>query len=575
MKKCIIVFTVILFLTVSFAFADDLVDLGSSNQSASTIGYEQNQYDWLINPADFGKITDSTLFFSLDASANQFGEDVVGDGFRGGYAWIRDGFSPLIALNYRTTSYTSTEEAGDNTVLDYGNYDSVTGLYATIDETVNISSTARPMHWLMSHIGGEIAGVGNVDIQTSWYMFRETGETTFYTDQYTNTAAVSAASLTTKGNLTETTYDLIGYADNLLAIEPEISLNIGDISTTIALGIGLYNLGASDDSWIRDVTIYSIGADATLLDRITTTSDTGSFYYAGGSFRLFDMTAAKPVYVERSLINVDSVSTINLKDDLELEVPLYFGITLYPDLATTDITDTVNYTDLTSLELNRTVDTITTDLTVDSDINMGIGGTVKKTFAPSENSALYIGAGMDFDMQMYSDSRSRTDSTHIQIDADADGLYTTAGVDTDILYTLSGWEIETTRNDYTISLGIPIAVSYSPVKSLTFHAGTTTTMEIQFIDSTSLITQDAGIDYSFETFTDNLEPVNSYTIQQIDTSDPSSTPSASFDTDFNFTATGAFGFTLEISDNFTIDALALASSMAIQSFSLSGIFVLP
>ena len=62
MKKCIIFITVILCLTVPFTFADDLVDLESSNQSAATIGFEQNQYDWLINPIDFGKITQSTLF---------------------------------------------------------------------------------------------------------------------------------------------------------------------------------------------------------------------------------------------------------------------------------------------------------------------------------------------------------------------------------------------------------------------------------------------------------------------------------------------------------------------------------
>jgi hypothetical protein len=575
MKRLFLI-TVVILLTIQFGFSGELIDMGSSNQSSSTMGFEQNEYDWMLNPLDFDQIENSILFFSLDATANQFGAGTVGDGFRGGYAWIMDGFSPIFAANYRTTSDSDKQdtEEDSNVVLAYGTFDTASGRYATIDETVSITSSSNSIHELMFHFGGNLSGPLDFVLQTYWNMDREAGTSSSYTDQYTNTAAVSDASLASKGNLTEAEYDLIGNADNIISFEPEIGLVFGNIMSNIAIGLELYNSGAADDSWEQTVTSYSGGVDPTIMDSTVVTSNTGSYYYSGSAVAGFDMNTSAPVYVEKTLLNLNVDTTIELAENLELDVPVSFNMALYPDLSTVDSSVTTGFNDSTAdvLESSRTVNTVTTNLTVDNDLGFEIGGTINKTIFPSENSALYIGAGTGFSMEMYSDTRNSTDSTDTKQDNDADGLYTTAGTDTDTTYQESGWEIQTQTNEYTVDLYIPVAVSYSPVKPLTFHAGTYTVLSVSFTDSSSLETGDNGYNYLYETYTDNLTATNSYAKRQKDGSDNINDPYSEFSTYFNFMATGTFGFTLEISDNFKIDALAQASSMQFNSFSLTGIY---
>ena len=210
-----------IFIIIQAGFSVGLINPGESDQSSSTMGFEKNRYDWLLDPVYFGKIEKSTIFFSLDSSAGQFGANTVGDGFRGGFAWIMNGFSPLFAVNYRTTATSSAQSSdnNENTEYDYGSYDTATGRYATINEIVNITTSANPYHRLMFHFGGRLDGPVSFDLQTYWYMDRENGNSSSHTDQYTNTASVSPASLSSKGNLTETVYNLIANADNLLAVE--------------------------------------------------------------------------------------------------------------------------------------------------------------------------------------------------------------------------------------------------------------------------------------------------------------------------------------------------------------------
>ena len=85
MKRLIIV-VLVLALSATALVAEDLIDPGPSNQRVSTVGFERNELDYLIDPLGAALFMDSpTLFFALDGWADQFGADQIGNGFRGGW----------------------------------------------------------------------------------------------------------------------------------------------------------------------------------------------------------------------------------------------------------------------------------------------------------------------------------------------------------------------------------------------------------------------------------------------------------------------------------------------------------
>ncbi len=556
-------------------FSEDLVPFGFSNQYISTVGFETNQYDWLLDPKDFGKIDKTTIFFSLDAYAGQFGSDTLGDGFRGGYAWMRDGFSPFIALNYLTKSRSDDQSnVDDNTSYDYSTYNQTAGTYGTITKSVGVYSDDNPYQSLMFHFGGEIKNSINFALRIYWLLDRWNGSSTDYTDTYSNTAEVTDASLTSKGNKTDIEYNLLSNKDNILAVEGKTALRFGNIVSSITLGVGLYNLGTSDDNWTQTVTNYNSGTDNTLMDSQTITNKTGSYYYRNGTvYNCFSMSPTDiPDYINRTVLNLDTSTDISLEDTLKLTVPVSFQIFLSPELSENETTTTINYNDaVASLpETSRTEVSEITDLKVDTNVVMSGGALLRKTFTPSDNSSFYIGSGLNLKMNMYSDTRERSSITHTQTDGDGDGLYTTAGSDTDTIDTLSGYKVETSRNEYTIGFTIPVALSYSPVKNLTFHAGAGTMLEVYMTSTTSLTTGDSN--YVYETYIDNLDATNSFSQRKINGSDDTNSPVSQFESSFGFDSYGSFGFTLNITDNFKIDAVARSSSLEFDSFSVTGFY---
>lgn len=567
MKKRIICLIFVLAVAATSVFADDLVDLGRSNQAYATMGFELNEYDWLLNPIYADMISETSYFFALDANGPQFGTASIGDGFRGAFALVNDGFSPTGAVNFRTTSTSADEKAEDNTELTYGTYDIATGRYSTIDETVTIASNSMPYYALALHFGMLGSGL-DFAVQARWVMDRAVGSSQSYTDNYTNTSAPSAATLATKGNQTATTYNLIDGA-NTVVIEPEIALSIGDVQSRIALGAAWHNPGSATDQWLQTITSYSGGADPTATDTESSTSRSGSYSSAAGTQR-FGMNTTAPINPERIGLNLHTETMLPLSANTELEVPAYvnYGIYAFP-LSTINKTETVNYDDsaATPSEIGRTSTTTTTTLAGVTDFTFGTGATLKTSVSPSENTRLHFGVGLAVDGDLYGDTRSREEATANIVDANSDG---TREVDT--LTTLSGWEIQNSSFSTDISLSVPIAVSYSPVKPLTFHAGATTRFRVNLTSASTLETGDSG--YMYQMYTDNLTSTNSYAAaQQIDGSSNSNLPSKSFTSQFTFLATGSFGFTLDLSDNFRIDALATTgANVAIDQFTLSGTY---
>ncbi len=572
----------LMILTLSiFGFGDDLIDFQPSNRYQATQGNEMSAYDWLTNPAYYDLLVRSSIFFSLDGTGTQFANidnGIIQNGFRGGYAHIMPSFSPLVALSYKTSFDRDSQTNDDNIEYTYTGYDVTTGKYNSIIESANITElSSSPYHRLAVHLGAKLDGALQLALQTWWNMDRSTQITRDYTNTYSNTAAPTDSTLTSKGALTESSMDLVDgdLSGSVLGFEPEVGLLLGILRSKIAVGFGLFNRISDKDLYRQTVTNYVGGIDDTIMDSQTVTTQAGAYYYDPTTSTVlprFQMNLNAPVVPSYTQLGLDTSSTLDLSNNLRLEIPVGFGFSLYPQQSTTNSTTTIGYNDAVSdtPETNRSTTNVTTDLAVSSDFDANAGVTLRTDLEPTENAAFHLGVGLSFMMNLYQDSRSQTRTTHIQWDNNADGDYADAGTDVDTVYTESGYTIQQSSGKYSVTLTVPLAVSWRPIPKLAFHAGTNTSMDISYTSGNSLTEGDAA--YIYEAFTDNLDETNSYTERLKDGSNNMSVPSRMVTTDFGFTSSGTFGFTLDLTPNLSIDALAQASYLAFDAFSLTGVY---
>lgn len=572
-KSLIVVFIASLFI-FPMSLSAELINFTASDQYLSTAGFEMNAYDWLLNPVYYGLLDTSTLFFAFDASAQQLGATTAGNGFRGGYAWIMPGFSPLFMLDYRTTASGSSQDETQNVQLSYSGYDLASGGYATITESANIvSNNILPAQKLIAFFGGKLDSPIGFDVHGEWLFDKTTQTALSYTNTYSNTASPTDATLTSKGNQTDTTIDLRNNTTNALAIESDVGLNFDFITSRISLGTGLFNWDFTPASWTQTVTMYSAGLDPTVRDQETDTIYSGAYYYASSvATPNFAMNTNTPNYLPNIPLSLDSLTTLNFDPTFKLEIPVSATITFVPDASTVATSTMIAYNDSLSSdpEIERSETTTTNSLAYDRNLTATVGGTVRKAFQKNDSAVLYLGAGLAATYTGWEVTRSSTQGVHTQIDTNGNGNYTDAGTDIDTLYTKSGWEIKNSNDQISTVLSVPLAASYTPVKGLTFHAGTVTSMTVYVAFTSSLTTGDPG--YVYETYTDNLVPANSYAQRTINLSANSNTPVNSTTWGFSFSVSGNFGVTLQLADNFTVDALASGSSVGFSSFSLTGAY---
>ncbi|MCK4515055.1 MAG: hypothetical protein KAU31_07345, partial [Spirochaetaceae bacterium] len=240
MKRSIIV-ALILALSASVLVADDLIDPGPSNQRITTVGFERNELDDLIDPLGATLFADNpTLFFALDDLGIQFGVTEIGYGFRGGWGGTLGELGATAVINYINRGDYFSEPAAENTTYDYQNYNAGTGDYGTITENVN--STAHDVdsdQEAIVHLG---VGVGiPVALQILWSQDRFKRETLTYNNVYSNTPTPVDGALTLKNLRTHEVVNL-PEGTNRLVFEPEISLQFGNLMSRISLGAGLVNL---------------------------------------------------------------------------------------------------------------------------------------------------------------------------------------------------------------------------------------------------------------------------------------------------------------------------------------------
>lgn len=555
MKKILFV----LLFVVSFlsaGFSQELIELAGSNQYQTTISFEMNPYDYLINPLHFHLLTDRWAFFGLDNDINQLAVNIVGNGINAGIA-LGGTMTPVFLMNYRTASNLECTEEAKNIEIDFTNYDQATGTYATVTEKVDqYIKNNEAIHNLVLHGGLSLSEIFALAFQFAMIVDQWNVHRTVYTNTYSNTASPSDATLTDKGNLTETTFTMRNDSENSYKIDLEAGFDLDTFSSRIVLGAGWFNPGSASNSYQEVVTVYNdpAGLDDTVQDQVTTTSYSGQYYYNGSLNASFDMGSISN-YVEFFRFVLDTTNLIPLGEEFNLIIPFDFQQDIYRgNLNTVATTDILSYNDAsaTPVESSRDTTTETTSLLRKPDLRAATGATLAKTLHPTDNTRLHLGGGFDFEFIGDRDTRMRERVRHYLADNDGDGAYTTAGVDVNTLYREYGYEVDTQTHEYNFDFSGKVAVSYSPIRILTFHAGAFTNAAVDLESTSSQTVGDGG--YQYETYTDILDATNNYTHRQKDGSNNRSTPSTLFSSDFDFTSSAYFGFTLEFSETFRIDA---------------------
>ena len=585
MKKSLFLILCILCLTVS-AFAQEAIAPDGSNTNSISYGNSYNQYDYLLNPAFIGMLEGNTLFFALDNSGTQFGAaPTIGiEGFRAGWA-VNDGLG--LMMDYRTWTNTDIAEVGgedtpdnaeddyQNIELDYTGYDQATGRYATITEDVNqnLKNTTHD-HELLFHSAFGLGDGMGAAAQLLFAIHSHDTHSLDYTNTYSDTSAPTAATLTSKGDLTETVNTLLDNSENDIALDLEFGMNTDSFLTRIVLGTDINNLRFSSNSYTETTTVYNDGAgvDDTIRDEETVLSYTGQYYENGGPDSAIDMNTGDPSYLSTLGLGISADTEIAMDNDITVVIPFDVGYdfplgTLNSVFTTTTIA--YNDADANNAETGRTVTTITSTLDKGIDLYTQLGGGIKKVFKPSGNTAVTVTPLLIGSFGIEKDTRSRTETYAVQSDNNGDGDYADAGTDTDTVYSESGYEIQRTNIDSIISLNLPVSAEWKANDLMTFRAGYFMSMRYTIASTSSLITGGGG--YIYEQYTDNLTEANTYAVRQKDGVSSESTPDSNFSGDFSFVSGGSFGASLDISDNFTLDMRATGSQVEIDAFTVMGI----
>jgi len=569
MKK-ILVLTMFALITLSAGFSQELITLDGSNQNLTTAGFEMNEYDYLINPLYFSRLSNPWMFFGMDGSVTQLANNIISNGVSAG--WAPGGpMTPVFLGNYKTNSDLSVADEGDNVEIDYTTYDQATGTYAEVTETVtkNIRNS-EIIHDLVLHGGLSISDTLALAMQFAMAMDTWRVEYLDYTNNYSNTAAPAPSTLSSKDRRTERTVHMRDSSENSYKVDLEAGLDLGNFVSRIVLGLGWYYPGSANNVYRETQTDYDLagGIDDTIIDEQNIAEYSGQYYYSGSAFTSFSMTGSGVTAAEFFRVALQTDNTLPLGEDFNLIIPFNVQYDFYSPNLNTVFTDTgIVYNDAVAggQEESRDVTTTTTNLSRTLDLAASTGGHVAKSVSPTENTSLHFGGGLDFEFLGTSDTRTQQKVRHYQEDNNGDGDYADAGTDVDTTYTESGYEVQRRELDYNFDLTGRVGLSYSPVPVLNFHAGFTTTAEIDMAAVNTLTTGNAG--FIYEQYTDNLESANSYARRQKDGTSTESTPASSFGTDFDFTTNAEFGFTLDFSDNFRLDARATAGDLGFDEFS--------
>lgn len=575
MKRFIIV-VLVLALGATGLVAEDLIDPGASNQLISTVGFERNELDDLIDPLGAGLFADNpTLFFALDGVAGQFGANLIGNGFRGGWGGTLGELGATAVVNYINQGDYFSEPETENITYDYQVYNAGTGDYGTIVEDV-VSTACRvdSDQEAIVHLGVDV-GIP-VALQILWSQDRFKREMLTYDNEYSNTPTPVAGALTLRNNRVLEVVNL-PEGINLLVFEPEISLEFGNIMSRISLGVGLVNL-LGPSTYNETITRYAGGADATLVNQETVQTNEGWYYWVGAaetpSF-IMDTNTVDPGTARYIALNLAADNQMLDVAGGTLEFPVSFMYNLYPgDRQTLDTLVTTDYDDTVATPPVVQIETVTTTTTLDSILNVGgeAGARYRRTFDAGEAVSVHLGAGLMIQASYDNETKSQQEVTRLQIDGSGDELFTDVLLDTDTVTRLYGYSIDTSEFIATGTVDIPLAVSFHPIPLLDFHAGTITTLDVTMTVNQSTLTGDPV--FPNEEYTDNLVPGNSVPAAQLNNSDTQSTPNKNTTTVFDFSTFASFGITLHLSESLKIDAIAIGglSPAGLDNFSLTAIW---
>lgn len=548
-KKSIIT---LLFLSASLLMADmGAVSFSQSNQNITTAGFENNEYDYMLDPFLLNKLDRPWLFLALDTYGSQFGNN-----FAAGWVTGKDNKLNFI-ISYENNSNTVSEE------LETANNDATTEFTDTTKSTPYDAIDYN----LQLHSGFLLSNGYGITVQLSLDENYVTYDYSNNDDAYDTNGVISA-----KGTLTERTYSVLNDS-NGYSLDIATGISLGDKMTTISAGLSLNN---SRDRIISEIyTEYNDSSysepntDAKKVDSITTLKETGQIDNNGNPLLAYDSDKTDVEQLSNFEIDIDTITSWESKNGLNMSIPFELVLAFYNGLEYTSEYSSAgswngsvkSYKDDTNTVIYE--DSVIEKHTLDIPLALGLGSGfgIDKSFEPSSNSTIYLGAESIVSLLILNQEKGKEVTVTSKNDTDQNGTFDSGETNTVVKTVDNGISIEYSEFDFTLQGSI--AGSFTPVELLSFHASATPVATFSYTSTKS----EKNTGDSVAT-TDNIDSTLSETVDTKGTTETTTNSTTNFGTDLKAEA----GVTINISDSLKIDCSSVWSTFSFSSFAAMIIF---
>lgn len=370
--------------------------------------------------------------------------------------------------------------------------------------------------------------------------------------------------LVSKNSLTHEKYSVMNNA-NTYALDVATGITLNNKEITLNAGFSIIN---PMDRYASTVTTeYDItntvepNTDAQKVDYINTSEITGQISNWYSSLLSYSTNTTDKSLLSRSDLDISSQIEWDHESGLTFNLPISFGLSFYGDLESIETNSTKGYKDDTNTLIveNTTVTKETLSIPTALDLTAGFG--IEKSFEPSSNTNVYLGANGYFNFNTFNEVKGREVTTTTKSDTDQNGTFDTGETSTVSKTVENGITVSESTTGFNIST--KVAATFTPIELITFHVAAFPYVNVNY---TSTETEyNSG---NVNTYTDNITAENTTTT---DTKGLTITDKSS-NTSFGAGNWGRFGFILNFSENFKLDAKASVSRLAFDEFSLLAIF---
>lgn len=515
-----------------------VVYFSPSNQSFTTSGFEENEYDYMLDPFLIHKLDKPWLFLSLDGEGAQF-YNTVSMGWASGF---KNNLNLVLTMNNSSHRYITDDSTSPNEETTYTDSNNTDRNFTIADNDIKL------------HTGLTIGDNKGIIVQLHVDEYYDTLNINQQDDTYD-----SAGTLIEKGDLRESNKYIVN--QNRYSMDISTGLIRKNREIKINLGMSLINPQTRIDS-----DIYTYYNDTITPNTDATKRDRENIYKIEGQI---DASSNTLLPYDTTFIDTNNLTSVMYKFNGEIRwqndkqitytLPVNLIYNSYSDLNSESQSSIKLYTDSSDslISEDTTIVTNTLDIPVDFSFLTGFG--LDKKFTPTPNVNLYLGISSEFIYNKIQQNKGKVLTTILKNSTDLDGNF-----DTDTISTTTQNGITINSDNTIFNILGEIATTYTPVKHITFNASVNPYISVNYKRVETI--ENSGNIYKK---TDNINASNSDTIE---TKGVTLTDNDDIWGYYANSWNSQFGFTLNISENFKIDARSSANNLAFEEFSLMALF---